>query len=53
MGDLDIKGEEDMKFFFKQVSFHESDLSVLFTDKHGNEQYVSVVYNEYLDQLCN
>ena len=39
--------------FFKEVLFHESDLSVLVTDKHGKEHSASVVYNENLDQLCN
>ena len=28
-------------------------ITVLVTDKHGNEHSVSVVYNPYLDQLCD
>lgn len=51
-GDLDIEGEDNITFFeWGVISW--KDLSVLVTDKHGNEQSVSVVYNEYLDQMCN
>jgi len=52
VGDLDIEEEDDINFFLKRCNFM-NQIYLFWSLINMEMNTVSVVYNAYLDQLCD